>query len=227
MKRKIVHIDSEKCNGCGACVHACHENAIVLENGKARLIRDDYCDGLGDCLPACPTDAISIIEREAAAYDEAAVQARQAKTASHGCPGMRAMALHPESPAASVDHAAPSQLRQWPVQIKLAPVSAPYFQGARLLIAADCSAYACGSFHEDFLKGRIALIGCPKLDNADYSEKLAEILRQNDIRDIRVVRMEVPCCGGIEAAVKKALAASGKQIPWQVVTISLEGEIVE
>ncbi len=226
MKRKIVHIDSEKCNGCGACVHACHENAIVLENGKARLIRDDYCDGLGDCLPACPTDAISIIEREAAAYDEAAVQARQAKTASHGCPGMRAMALHPESPAASVDHAAPSQLRQWPVQIKLAPIHAPYFQGAKLLIAADCTAYAFAGFHERFMKGRVTLVGCPKLDGVDYAEKLAEIIKNNNIQSVTVVRMEVPCCGGLEQAVKSALMHSGKFLPWQVVVLSTDGHIL-
>lgn len=248
MLRKIIHIDEKRCNGCGACAAACHENAIGMVDGKARLLREDYCDGLGDCLPACPAGAITIEEREAAPYDEAAVKANQAsgpvagqptgRPAPHsgGCPGAAARGLRQSGASAgarpSAGAACPgrqnlSRLRQWPVQIKLAPVSAPYFQGARLLIAADCSAYACGSFHEDFLKGRIALIGCPKLDNADYSEKLAEILRQNDIRDIRVVRMEVPCCGGIEAAVKKALAASGKQIPWQVVTISLEGEIVE
>ncbi|MDO4389912.1 MAG: 4Fe-4S dicluster domain-containing protein [Eubacteriales bacterium] len=227
MKRKIVHIDSEKCNGCGACVHACHENAIVLENGKARLIRDDYCDGLGDCLPACPTDAISIIEREAAAYDEAAVQARQAKAVSHGCPGMRAMALHPEaSAAASPEQAAPSQLRQWPVQIKLAPIHAPYFQGAKLLIAADCTAYAFAGFHERFMKGRVTLVGCPKLDGVDYAEKLAEIIKNNDIQSVTVVRMEVPCCGGLEQAVKSALMRSGKFLPWQVVVLSTDGHIL-
>ena len=226
MKRKIVHIDQEKCNGCGACATACHEGAIEMVDGKARLIKDDYCDGLGDCLPACPTDAISIIEREAAAYDEAAVQARQAKTASHGCPGMRAMALHPESPAASVDHAAPSQLRQWPVQIKLAPIHAPYFQGAKLLIAADCTAYAFAGFHERFMKGRVTLVGCPKLDGVDYAEKLAEIIKNNDIQSVTVVRMEVPCCGGLEQAVKSALMHSGKFLPWQVVVLSTDGHIL-
>ena len=226
MKRKIVHIDSEKCNGCGACVHACHENAIVLENGKAKLIRDDYCDGLGDCLPACPTDAISIVEREAAAYDEAAVQARQAEARPHVCPGMRAMALHPESPAASVDRAAPSQLRQWPVQIKLAPIHAPYFQGAKLLIAADCTAYAFAAFHERFMKGRVTLVGCPKLDGVDYAEKLTEIIKSNDIQSVTVVRMEVPCCGGLEQAVKSALMHSGKFLPWQVVVLSTDGHIL-
>ena len=227
MKRKIVHIDSEKCNGCGACVHACHENAIVLKNGKARLIRDDYCDGLGDCLPACPTDAISIIEREAAAYDEAAVQARQAEAVPHGCPGMRAMALHPEAPAAaSPEQAAPSQLRQWPVQIKLAPIHAPYFQGAKLLIAADCTAYAFAAFHERFMKGRVTLVGCPKLDGVDYAEKLAEIIKSNDIQSVTVVRMEVPCCGGLEQAVKTALMRSGKFLPWQVVVLSTDGHIL-
>ncbi len=227
MKRNIVHIDSEKCNGCGACVHACHENAIVLENGKARLIRDDYCDGLGDCLPACPADAISIIEREAAAYDEAAAQTRQAETASHGCPGMRAMALHPEVPAAaSAEQAFPSQLRQWPVQIKLVPIHAPYFQGSKLLIAADCTAYAFASFHERFMKGRVTLVGCPKLDGVDYAEKLVEIIKSNDIQSVTVVRMEVPCCGGLEQAVKNALMGSGKFLPWQVVVLSTDGHIL-
>ena len=227
MKRNIVHIDSEKCNGCGACVHACHENAIVLENGKARLIRDDYCDGLGDCLPACPADAISIIEREAAAYDEAAAQTRQAETASHGCPGMRAMALHPEVPAAaSAEQTSPSQLRQWPVQIKLVPIHAPYFQGSKLLIAADCTAYAFASFHERFMKGRVTLVGCPKLDGVDYAEKLVEIIKSNDIQSVTVVRMEVPCCGGLEQAVKNALMGSGKFLPWQVVVLSTDGHIL-
>ena len=231
MKRKIVHIDSEKCTGCGACVHACHENAIVLENGKARLIRDDYCDGLGDCLPACPADAISIIEREAAAYDEAAVQAHQqahsAEKKPHVCPGMTPRALHPDASAAAPSaQNAPSQLQQWPAQIRLVPVQAPYFQGAKLLIAADCTAYAFAAFHERFMKGRITLVGCPKLDDADYAEKLAEIIKKNDIQSVTVVRMEVPCCGGLEQAVKTALMQSGKFLPWQVVVLSIDGRIL-
>ena len=198
MIRKIIEINEEKCNGCGACAVACHEGAIGMVNGKAKLLRDDYCDGLGDCLPACPTGAISFVEREAAAYDEAAVLA-----------------------------AKESQLRQWPVQIKLAPVNAPWFDGAKLLIAADCTAYAYAGFHQDFIKGHITLIGCPKLDAADYSVKLTEIIRNNDIQSVTIVRMEVPCCSGIESAVKTALQNSGKFIPWNVVIIATDGSIAE
>lgn len=198
MIRKIIQIDEEKCNGCGACASACHEGAIGMVNGKAKLLRDDYCDGLGDCLPACPTDAITFVEREAAAYDHEAVMRNK-----HG-----------------------SRLSQWPVQIKLVPVNAPYFDGAELLIAADCTAFAYGSFHEKFIRGRITLVGCPKLDQVDYAEKLTEIIRNNDIRSVLIVRMEVPCCGGLEHAAKTALENSGKIIPWSVVTITTDGRIL-
>ena len=226
MVRRIIQIDEEKCNGCGACATACHEGAIGMIDGKAKLLRDDYCDGLGDCLPTCPTGAITFVEREAAAYDEAAVKANQAaKGCSGGCPGSAARAFTPKAAPAAVP--VESQLRQWPVQIKLAPIRAPWFQGARLLIAADCTAYAYGNFHQDFMKNHVTLVGCPKLDGVDYAIKLTEILRQNDIRSVTVVRMEVPCCGGIEFAVKKALQDSGKFIPWQVVTISTDGKILD
>ena len=236
MIRKIIHIDEQLCNGCGTCADACHEGAIGMVNGKARLLRDDYCDGLGDCLPVCPTGAISFVEREAAAYDEAAVMASKAKAAEGdtlpcGCPGTQSRAIkHMElsmSETLKMPDEQPSRLSQWPVQIKLAPINAPYFSGARLLVAADCTAYAYGAFHERFIKGRITLVGCPKLDSVDYSEKLTEIIRQNDIKDVTVVRMEVPCCGGIENAVKAALQNSGKFIPWQVVTISTDGRILD
>ena len=236
MIRKIIHIDEQLCNGCGACADACHEGAIGMVNGKARLLRDDYCDGLGDCLPVCPTGAISFVEREAAAYDEAAVMASKAKAAEGdtlpcGCPGTQSRAIkHMElsmSETLKMPDEQPSRLSQWPVQIKLAPINAPYFNGARLLVAADCTSYAYGAFHERFIKGRITLVGCPKLDSVDYSEKLTEIIRQNDIKDVTVVRMEVPCCGGIENAVKAALQNSGKFIPWQVVTISTDGRILD
>lgn len=228
MKRKIVQINEEKCNGCGACADACHEGAIELRNGKARLIRDDYCDGLGDCLPACPTGAITIIEREADSYNEQAVQARK-QEAGCGCPGAQSKALSRPNDGdsdAAPSQELPSRLSQWPVQIKLAPVNAPYFNGANLLIAADCTAYTYASFHESFIKGHITLIGCPKLDAIDYSEKLSEVLRCNDIQSIQVVRMEVPCCGGLEYAVKTALQNSGKDIPWQIVTLSTDGKIL-
>ena len=229
MLRRIIEIDESKCNGCGACAAACHEGAIAMVDGKAKLMRDDYCDGLGDCLPACPTGAITFVEREAAAYDEAAVLAAKAQkeqTLPCGCPGSAAKAIRRQ--AAPADSAPqPSQLRQWPVQIKLAPVNAPWFAGADLLVAADCTAYAYGSFHQDFIKGRVTLVGCPKLDAVDYSEKLTQILRANDIRSVTVVRMEVPCCGGIEMAVKKALQQSGRSIPWNVVTISTDGRILD
>ncbi len=202
MKRRIIEIDQNKCNGCGACAAACHEGAIAMVDGKAKLMRDDYCDGLGDCLPACPTSAISFVEREAAAYDEQAVLANKQKKMQ-------------------------SRLSQWPVQIKLVPVNAPYFDGSKLLIAADCTAYAYAAFHEKFIKGHITLVGCPKLDNVDYSEKLTEIIRDNNITSVTIVRMEVPCCGGLEHAAKTALQNSGKFIPWQVVTISTDGRILE
>lgn len=231
MKRKIVHIDQEKCNGCGACAAACHEGAIAMIGGKAHLLRDDYCDGLGDCLPACPVDAIQIIEREAAAYDDAAVKARQALLKSAplpcGCPGSQSKRLErKEEPAPLSAAEPPSRLSQWPVQIKLVPANAPYFNGAKLLIAADCTAYAYANFHEKFIRGRITLVGCPKLDSVDYAEKLEAILSQNDIKDVTIVRMEVPCCGGLEQAAKTALQKSGKFIPWQVVTISTDGRIL-
>lgn len=235
MIRKIINIDEEKCNGCGACVDACHEGAIGLVNGKAKLLRDDYCDGLGDCLPTCPTGAITFVEREAAAYNEAAVKAAQAAGRSvfhSGCPGSKSMqikhtkkAAHNPSPAAS--STIESQLTQWPVQIKLAPVNAPYFNGADLLIAADCTAYAYAKFHDKFIKNRITLIGCPKLDSIDYSEKLTAIIRENDIQSVTVIRMEVPCCGGIEHAVKSALKNSGKIIPWHISVISIDGKIIK
>ena len=228
MIRRIIQIDEEKCNGCGACADACHEGAIGMVNGKAKLLRDDYCDGLGDCLPACPTGAITFVEREAAAYDEAAVLAARKNTGcpGGGCPGSNAKILQRQT-APAVPVRAESQLRQWPVQIKLAPIQAPWFDGAKLLIAADCTAYAYANFHQDFIRGHITLVGCPKLDSVDYSVKLTEILKHNDIRSVTVVRMEVPCCGGIEFAVKKALQASGKFIPWNVVTISTDGNIVD
>ena len=234
MVRRIIEIDQEKCNGCGLCANACHEGAIGMVDGKATLLRDDYCDGLGDCLPVCPTGAISFVEREAAAYDEAAVQANMKQKQKHtGCPGSQSRSLQPApqpvQPTQSAQSVQPmsSALRQWPVQIKLAPIQAPYFDGAKLLIAADCTAYAYANFHQQFMQGKITLVGCPKLDMVDYSEKLTEILKQNDIRSLTIVRMEVPCCGGIELAAKKALQASGKFIPWQVVTISTDGRIIE
>lgn len=237
MIRKIIHINKEKCNGCGACAKACHEGAIGMVNGKAELLRDDYCDGLGDCLPACPTNAISFVEREAEPYNEQAVKAAMLKKrAAHvgkehklpcGCPGsnvreIRHTAKEFEHPHKSV----PSRLSQWPVQIKLVPVSAPFFDKADLLIAADCTAYAYGDFHNRFIKDRITLIGCPKLDSVDYSDKLSGIFKNNNISSITVVRMEVPCCGGLENAVKAAVKASGKEIPVNIVIIKTDGEII-
>ena len=231
MIRKIIKINEEKCNGCGACAEACHENAIAMIDGKAKLIRDDYCDGLGDCLPTCPTNAISFEEREAAAYDEAAVKANQAaliEPLACGCPGTNAKSITRNSEQSFLaNNEVESQLMQWPVQIKLVPVKAPYFNGAKLLVAADCSAFAYGNFHEKFIRNHVTIIGCPKLDMVDYSEKLAEIIKNNDIKEVTVVRMEVPCCGGIEHAVKAALQNSGKFIPWRVVTISTDGKIIE
>lgn len=233
MLRKIIKIDEEKCNGCGACATACHEDAIAMVDGKAKLIKDDYCDGLGNCLPACPTGAITFEEREAAAYDEEAVKARQqAKQQASlpcGCPGTASKTLERTSPcnipAAPANTA--SELMQWPVQIKLVPINAPYFANANLLIAADCTAFAYGDFHNRFIKNHITLIGCPKLDEGDYTEKLTAILQNNMIKSVTVVRMEVPCCGGIENAVINALRNSGKMIPWQTVTISTDGNILE
>ncbi len=236
MKRRVIEINEEKCNGCGACASACHEGAIGMVNGKAKLLRDDYCDGLGDCLPTCPTGAITFVEREAAEYDRAAVMENQQKKAHKagaglpcGCPGTqaRSIAREEETTAAVSGREFPSQLRQWPVQIKLVPTAAPYFKNAKLLIAADCTAYAYANFHEKFIRGHITLVGCPKLDSVDYSEKLTEIIRNNDIQSLTIVRMEVPCCGGLEQAVKTALQNSGKFIPWQVVTISTDGRILD
>lgn len=237
MIRKIVQIDEEKCNGCGACAEACHEGAIGMVNGKAKLLRDDYCDGLGDCLPTCPTGAISFVEREAAAYDEKAVQEniRKKLEQSHtsaaphgGCPGSQMQRIQrSQESARSNPVSAESQLGQWPCQIKLVPVNAPYFDGAKLLIAADCSAYAYARMHDEFMRGKITIIGCPKLDSVDYSEKLTQIIENNNIQSVTIVRMEVPCCGGLEMAAKKALQSSGKFIPWQVVTISIDGKILE
>lgn len=231
MLRKIININEEKCNGCGACAAACHEGAIEMINGKAKLTREDYCDGLGDCLPACPMDAITFEEREAPAYNEEAV--RMAKMKKHGiklpcgCPGTMSKSIKREDDAKSAPQNVVSRLSQWPVQIKLVPVNAPYFDGANLLIAADCTAYAYGNFHEEFIRNRITLIGCPKLDEGDYTEKLTAIISNNDIKSVTIVRMEVPCCGGIENAAKRAIQASGKFLPWRVVTITTGGKIIE
>ena len=228
MVRKIIKINEEKCNGCGLCAHACHEGAISMAAGKAKLLREDYCDGLGDCLPACPAGAITFEEREAPAYNRAAVLASKEQTAPLpcGCPGADSTEIQREAhPVPSMSDAL-SQLSQWPVQIRLAPVNAPYFKNADLLIAADCTAYAYGNFHNDFIRNRITLIGCPKLDHVNYAEKLTQIFMGNDIRSVTVARMEVPCCGGMEIAVKNALRGSGKFIPWNVITISADGKIL-
>ena len=223
MIRRIITIDKKKCNGCGLCAKACHEGAIGMVEGKAALLREDYCDGLGDCLPACPTGAITFEEREAPAYNEAAVlAAKKAKEAPLpcGCPGSACQSV---TPAVSE---VPGQLRNFPIQIKLAPIQAPWYDGAHLLIAADCAAYAYGDFHRRFIQGKITLIGCPKLDGVDYSEKLAAIFAENNIQSVTVVRMQVPCCGGLPFAVKNALLACGKEIPLQVVTVTADGRIL-
>lgn len=241
MIRRIININEEKCNGCGLCADACHEGAIGMIDGKAKLLRDDYCDGLGDCLPVCPTGAISFEEREAAVYDEVAVKKRmeemkkQKEKLPCGCPGSQSREIKRENNVHKIElgvkkemlREAVSCLSQWPVQIKLAPINAPYFNGAKLLIAADCTAYAYAKFHEDFIKGHVTLIGCPKLDEGDYSEKLTEIIKNNDIKSVKIVKMEVPCCKGIERAAVTAMKNSGKFLPWQVVTISTDGFIVE
>ncbi|PKM74416.1 MAG: 4Fe-4S ferredoxin [Firmicutes bacterium HGW-Firmicutes-16] len=234
MLRKIIKINEDACTGCGLCSDACHEGAIAIVNGKAKLMREDYCDGLGNCLPVCPVNAISFEEREAPAFDEEAVKKSKDEASKSelpcGCPGTHSKSIvHAEKcvEPRTAQEEAQSRLSQWPVQIRLAPVNAPYFRGANLLIAADCSAYAYGDFHIRFIKNRITLIGCPKLDDTDYSVKLTEIIKMNDIKSVTVVRMEVPCCGGIESAVKLALKNSDKMIPWQVVTISTDGKILD
>ena len=241
MIRKIIHIDEEKCNGCGLCAEACHEGAIDIVDGKAKLVRENFCDGFGDCLPNCPTGAITFEEREAPAYDEAAVKAAQAKKEEEkmmehvhegGCPGSKMMQFKATQEESTLEQSqtymkSVSRLGQWPCQIKLLPTEAPFFDGAKLLIAADCTAYAYANMHEDFMKGKITVIGCPKLDATDYSEKLTDIIRNNDIKSVTIVRMEVPCCGGLQRAAENALRNSGKFIPWQVVTISRDGRILD
>lgn len=242
MIRKIIEIDEEKCTGCGICADACHEGAIEMVDGVAKLVRDDFCDGFGDCLPECPAGAITFVEREAAAYDEQAVEEHKRRKAAQslianaqagathapsGCPGSAARSLKPTAQETPVAAAPQSQLANWPVQIKLAPVQAPYFDGANLLIAADCCAYSYAAFHQDFIRNRVCVIGCPKLDAIDYTDKLAQIIANNDIKSVTITRMEVPCCGGLERAAVEALKASGKFLPWQVVTFSLDGRILD
>lgn len=241
MKRKIIQIDEEKCNGCGICATACHEGAIDIIDGKAKLVREDFCDGFGDCLPHCPVDAISFVEREAPEYNEQAVKAAQEKKACPGskimqfthaqekkaCPGSKMMQFMHKDEESTSPSKQVSRLAQWPCQIKLVPSKAEFFYGAKLLIAADCTAYAYANMHEEFMKGKVTIIGCPKLDDIDYAEKLTDIIRDNDIKSVTIVRMEVPCCGGMQRAAETALQASGKFIPWQVVTISRDGRILE
>jgi NAD-dependent dihydropyrimidine dehydrogenase PreA subunit len=229
MIRTVVNIDAEKCDGCGACAEACHEGAIALVDGKARLVRDDYCDGMGDCLPACPAGAIAFVEREAAAYDEAAVLAAKAEKPAAGRPAASVLGATPQVfswQGAPAQEAAPSCLHQWPVQIKLVPVGASWLDGARLLVAADCTAFACADFHRDFMDGRAVVVGCPKLDAVDYAQKLGQILQAHDVLDVTVARMEVPCCGGIEQAARRAIEASGKAVPLRVVTIATDGRVL-
>lgn len=226
MLRKIIKIDQTKCNGCGACASACHEGAIEMVNGKAQLTREDYCDGFGDCLPACPVDAITFEMREAPAYNEEAVLASKAKK-SFVCPGSRVKAINKKEVSCEPNIKCVSELTSWPVQIKLVPVNAPYFNGAKLLVAADCTAFAYASIHQDFIKDHITLIGCPKLDNIDYAEKLTQIIKNNNIVNISVLRMEVPCCGGLENAVKRALKESGKVIPWSVTIVTTDGSLIK
>lgn len=239
MKRKIIKIDEELCTGCELCVTACHEGAIGMVDGKAKLLRDDYCDGLGNCLPVCPTGAITFEEREALPFDEAAVLAEQKSKQKQthiseplpcGCPGSHARAIkRTEEPVHNRMHVTdtvPSQLQQWPIQIKLVPANAPYFHDAHLLVAADCAAFAYGNFHQEFMKDKITIIGCPKLDNVDYADKLTAILQYNDIKSITVVRMEVPCCAGIVNSVKTALLQSGKVIPWGAAILSTDGRLI-
>ena len=238
MLRQIIHIDEEKCNGCGLCAAACHEGAIDIIDGKAKLVRENFCDGFGDCLPNCPTGAITFETREAPAYDEAAVKrAQEAKEMNEmkhehhegGCPGSKMMQFaHKEEDNTQVSMAKPvSRLGQWPCQIKLVPTKAPFFDGAKLLIAADCTAYAYANMHEEFMRGKITIIGCPKLDAVDYTDKLTEIIQNNDIKSVTIVRMKVPCCGGLQRAAENALRNSGKFIPWQVITISRDGNILD
>ena len=237
MIRQIIHIDEEKCSGCGLCVSACHEGAIDLVNGKAKLVRENFCDGFGDCLPNCPTGAITFENREAPAYDEAAVKEAKTKKEEeihmhnhegHACPGSAPLTFEKaETEYSSASYRPVSRLNQWPCQIKLVPVQAPFFNGAKLLIAADCTAYAYANMHEEFMKGKVTLIGCPKLDSVDYTEKLTQIIAENDIQSVTIVRMEVPCCGGLQRAAENALRTSGKFIPWQVVTITRDGRILD
>ena len=248
MIRKIIHINEEKCNGCGACASACHEGAIDMVDGKAKLVRENFCDGFGDCLPNCPTGAITFEEREAPEYDAAAVKAAQNAKGEHkmevseqakkmmeqhgiphGCPGSAMRQMNTEALQEAPIHTGKpvSRLGQWPCQIKLVPEKAPFFDGAKLLIAADCTAYAYANMHEEFMRGKVTLIGCPKLDGVDYTEKLTNIISGNDIKSVTIVRMEVPCCGGLQYAAEQALKASGKFIPWQVVTVSIDGRILD